>query len=145
MFGAPLGDAQAVDSATEVLGTVGLSCLADQWTLRLEDGRWITVRLVEAGPDRLVVANVDFGYEGDLGEASPWMSRWTIAWSGSRAADRRTRPRTFLRARAELGPDDAEHVHVGEAAEELESMLGQLTRDASGEVGEAGAVVRGDV
>lgn len=68
VFGSPLGDPQAVDSAAEVLGTVGLSCLADLWSLRLEDGRRITVRLVEASPDCVVVANADFGYEGDLGE-----------------------------------------------------------------------------
>ncbi len=68
VFGSPLGDAQDVPSAVEVLESVGLSYLADRWSLRLEDGRWITVRLNEAGPDRLVVSNADFGYEGDIGQ-----------------------------------------------------------------------------
>lgn len=67
VFGYSLGGAQEPDSVTAVLDAVGLSYLAE-WSLRLEDGRWITVRLNEAGPYRLVVSNADYGYEGDIGE-----------------------------------------------------------------------------
>ncbi len=68
VFGYPLGGAQEQDSATKVLDAVGLSYLAHKWSLRLEDSRWITVWLNEVTPERMVVANADYGYEGDIGQ-----------------------------------------------------------------------------
>jgi hypothetical protein len=45
-----------------------LSYLADRWLLTL-DGRSqpISALIVEASTQRLLVRNVDFGYEGDIG------------------------------------------------------------------------------
>ncbi|MEV4758525.1 hypothetical protein AB0J86_25935 [Micromonospora sp. NPDC049559] len=68
VFGYPLGGPTDEYDARQTLESVGLSYLADQWWLTL-DGRAepIAVRIVEASPDRLLVKNVDFGYEGDIG------------------------------------------------------------------------------
>ena len=54
--------------AQQILESAGLSYLADRWLLTL-DGRSepISVQIVEASPQRLLVKNVDFGYEGDIG------------------------------------------------------------------------------
>lgn len=69
VFGYPLGDPADAYDAEQVLESVGLSYLADRWLLTL-DGRAepISVQIVEASPQRLLVKNVDFGYEGDIGE-----------------------------------------------------------------------------
>ena len=68
VFGCPVGDPADEYDAQQVLESVGLSYLADQWLLTL-DGRAepISVQIVEASPQRVVVKNVDFGYEGDIG------------------------------------------------------------------------------
>ena len=68
VFGYALGDTADEYDAQQTLESVGLSYLADRWWLTL-DGRAepISVQIVEASPDRLVVKNVDFGYEGDIG------------------------------------------------------------------------------
>ncbi|MFC0508916.1 hypothetical protein [Micromonospora costi] len=68
VFGYALGDPTDEHDARQTLESVGLSYLADQWWLTL-DGRAepISVQIVEASPDRLLVKNVDFGYEADIG------------------------------------------------------------------------------
>lgn len=68
IFGYVLGTAVDEHDAVTVLESVGLSYLAERWTLRLETGAAISVQLVEARPDRVVVKNVDFGHDGDYGE-----------------------------------------------------------------------------
>jgi hypothetical protein len=72
IFGYALGDPADEDGARKTLESVGLSYLADRWWLTL-DGRAepISVQIVEASPDRLLVKNVDFGYEGDIGTTFP--------------------------------------------------------------------------
>jgi hypothetical protein len=69
VFGYPLGDLADECDAGQVLESVGLSYLADRWSLTL-DGRAepISVQIVEASPEQLLVKNVDFGYEGDIGK-----------------------------------------------------------------------------
>lgn len=69
VFGYPLGDPADAYDAQQVLESVGLSYLADRWLLTL-DGRAepISVQIVEASPQRLLVKNVDFGYDGDIGK-----------------------------------------------------------------------------
>lgn len=69
VFGYPIGDPVDELDAQHVLESVGLSYLADRWLLTLS-GRAepISVQIVEASPDRLTVKNVDFGYEGDIGQ-----------------------------------------------------------------------------
>lgn len=73
VFGYPLAVATDVDDAEETLAAVGLSYLADRWMLRLpagpasNDATLIAVQIVEATPTRLVVQNVDFGFDGDYG------------------------------------------------------------------------------
>ena len=68
VFGYRLADADDREGAERILDSVGLSCLADRWMLRLPDrAEPIAVQLVEASPERLVVQNVDSGYEGDYG------------------------------------------------------------------------------
>lgn len=68
-FGHRAGEPVAEADARAVLDARGLAYLADPWLLELP-GRAepITVRIVEVAPDRMRVANADFGYEGaDLG------------------------------------------------------------------------------
>lgn len=73
VFGHPLADAGDVEDSKRVLEAVGLSYLADRWMLTLPSNSAqsgairIAVQIVEATPTRLVVQNVDFGYEGDYG------------------------------------------------------------------------------
>ena len=69
VFGYPVGDPADECEAQHVLQSVGLSYLGNPWLLTL-DGRSepITVQIVEASPQRLVVKNVDYGYEGDIGK-----------------------------------------------------------------------------
>ncbi|MFB9237988.1 hypothetical protein ACFFWC_20910 [Plantactinospora siamensis] len=68
VFGYRLGAAGDRADAEAVLDSVGLSYLADRWVLRLPDrAEPISVQLVEASPERLVVQNVDYGYEGNYG------------------------------------------------------------------------------
>jgi hypothetical protein len=69
VFGYALGDPRDQYNAEQILESVGLSYLADRWLLTL-DGRAepIWVQIVEASPERLLVKNVDFGYEGDIGK-----------------------------------------------------------------------------
>ncbi|RKF23943.1 hypothetical protein [Micromonospora globbae] len=68
VFGHPLGEAGDREDVERTLDAVGLSYLADRWMLQLpERDEPIAVQLVEASPERLVVQNVDFGYEGDYG------------------------------------------------------------------------------
>ena len=68
-FGHPAGEPAAEADARAALDARGLAYLADRWRLELP-GRAepIAVRIVEVGPDRMRVANADFGYrEADLG------------------------------------------------------------------------------
>ena len=69
VFGYPVGDPGDECEAQDILRCVGLSYLGDPWLLTL-DGRSepIAVQIVEASPQRLLVKNVDFGYEGDIGK-----------------------------------------------------------------------------
>lgn len=69
VFGYPVGEVSDAESAQRVLEGFGLSYLAETWLLSI-DGREdpISVRIVEASPQRLVVQNADYGYEGDIGK-----------------------------------------------------------------------------
>jgi len=67
IFGYVLSDPGDRAQATQVLESVGLSYLAERWWLRLNDQTRIAVEIVEASPTQVVVKNVDFGDEGDLG------------------------------------------------------------------------------
>jgi hypothetical protein len=68
VFGYRLAEADDRGGAERILDSVGLSYLADRWMLRLPDrAESIAVQLVEASPERLVVQNVDYGFEGDYG------------------------------------------------------------------------------
>lgn len=68
VFGYPLADGRSQIDAERVLDSVGLSYLADRWMLRVI-GREapISVQIVEVSPERVVVQNVDYHYEGDYG------------------------------------------------------------------------------
>jgi hypothetical protein len=68
VFGSPLaGDCDEAD-AQQVLESVGLGYLAGRWLLTLAQyPEPISVEIVEAGPDRVRVQNVDFSY-GDYGQ-----------------------------------------------------------------------------
>ncbi|GAA3456434.1 hypothetical protein [Dactylosporangium matsuzakiense] len=68
VFGYALGEAGDEDDGRQVLEAVGLSYLADRWSLALDDRPDpISVQIVEASPEQVVVKNVDFGYEGNIG------------------------------------------------------------------------------
>ncbi len=60
------------DVAEEALEARGLHWLADLWQLRVEDGRWLRVRMVEVSPERVVVKMDDFG------AADAEMRTWTL-------------------------------------------------------------------
>jgi len=69
LFGHPLGEAVDEYGAAAVLDEIGLSYLVGRWRLTLPDRpEPIAVQVVEADADRVRVKNVDFGYEGDIGE-----------------------------------------------------------------------------
>ncbi|MEU8663739.1 hypothetical protein [Actinoplanes philippinensis] len=69
VFGHPLGDEGDEHDARQILDETGLSYIASRWSLTL-GGRPepISVEIVEASPERLRVRNVDYGYEGDIGD-----------------------------------------------------------------------------
>jgi len=60
VFGPPVGEPTEQDAAEQWLRDHGLSYLAARWLLR-EGDDWIRVDLVEAAPDRVVVAVADYG------------------------------------------------------------------------------------
>ena len=45
----------------EMLESAGIGYLADRYQLRLDDGRWMRVRITEVSTDRIVVKKDDFG------------------------------------------------------------------------------------
>ncbi|MGO4594542.1 hypothetical protein AB4Z18_12050 [Leifsonia sp. 2TAF2] len=45
----------------EILEAAGIGYLANRYELRLEDGRWLQVRLTEVSTQRIVVKKDDFG------------------------------------------------------------------------------------
>jgi hypothetical protein len=68
VFGYALGCAGDESEAQQVLDAIGLSYLADRWSLTLDGrGEPISVQIVEASPQQVLVRNVDYGYDGDIG------------------------------------------------------------------------------
>ncbi|WP_139417656.1 hypothetical protein [Agromyces laixinhei] len=61
LLGRPLTDAVDWLSAEETLEATGIGYLAELYELRLDDGRWIRVRITEASSTVLRVKNDDFG------------------------------------------------------------------------------------
>ena len=68
IFGYVLSHPVDREEAAHVLESVGLSYLAERWWLLLDDNTKIAVEIVEADPQRVVVKNVDFGHDGDIGD-----------------------------------------------------------------------------
>ncbi|WP_116248075.1 hypothetical protein [Nocardiopsis sp. FIRDI 009] len=68
-FGHPLEEPGDEHDARAALDSRGLAYLADPWLLSVPDrDEPISVRIVEVSPERMRVANADFGYERvDLG------------------------------------------------------------------------------
>ncbi|GAA3571698.1 hypothetical protein GCM10022197_30310 [Microlunatus spumicola] len=62
LFGARLAEAGTLEQAEAVLRARGLSCLADPWLFRQDDGEEVRVALVAAYPDRVVVVPAPWGY-----------------------------------------------------------------------------------
>lgn len=48
-------------AAEQTLDELGIGYLADKYELRLENGSWLRVRIVEVGPDEIRVKKDDFG------------------------------------------------------------------------------------
>ncbi|HYP45119.1 MAG TPA: hypothetical protein VEQ66_07990 [Propionibacteriaceae bacterium] len=69
LFGYPLAEATDAALARSLLESSGLSCLAEPWLLRGDDGETVRVRIREAGADRLVVIPDDFGAGGPIADA----------------------------------------------------------------------------
>jgi hypothetical protein len=68
VFGFALEAPGSWEQATRRLDEVGLSYLAEDWLLDVEDREEpIKVQIVEATPDQLTVKSVDYGYERDYG------------------------------------------------------------------------------
>ncbi len=67
VFGYPIADPTDREEAKESLDRLGLSYLAERWTLEREGQEPIQVEIVEASPERVVVKNVDFGSELEYG------------------------------------------------------------------------------
>lgn len=53
--------------AEELLHERGIGYLAERWELRLPDGTWRPVRIMEASADRVVVVSDDFGSASAVG------------------------------------------------------------------------------
>ncbi len=68
-FGHPVADPVAEVEARAALDTLGLSYLAEPWLLTVPGRKEpVTVRIVEVTPERMRVANADYGYEAaDIG------------------------------------------------------------------------------
>lgn len=62
VFGYPLGEAADRDSAEDLLLAVGLSVLADRWSL-FDGDVWLDAMILEARPDEVTVAIVDANVE----------------------------------------------------------------------------------
>ena len=62
LFGVPLGEPGPRDHAEDVLRTRGLSCLAEPWLLRQQDGEEVRVAVLTAYPDRVLVVPAPYGY-----------------------------------------------------------------------------------
>ena len=71
IFGYVLGGPDDRDDASQVLESIGLSCMAERWWLRLDATTRIAVEIVEASPERVVVMSVDYAHKGNFGE---WFS-----------------------------------------------------------------------
>ena len=67
VFGHPLGGDGTREDAERTLDAIGLSYLADQWLLERPGHQPISVQIVEASPDSVTVANVDYGTTLDYG------------------------------------------------------------------------------
>lgn len=67
VFGYPITEPTDREGAEESLDRLGLSYLAEPWTLKREGQEPIRVEIVEASPERVVVKNVDFGSELEYG------------------------------------------------------------------------------
>ncbi|MFV0460468.1 MAG: hypothetical protein ACK5MT_17040 [Actinomycetales bacterium] len=61
VFEFPLGEATSRQDAEEYLHAHGLSYLAERWE-HLHESHWITVCIVEAGPQQVVLAFADYGH-----------------------------------------------------------------------------------
>lgn len=51
-------------TAEETLDRLGIGYLAELFELRMDDGRWLRVRLAEVSPTRIVAKQDDFGAVG---------------------------------------------------------------------------------
>ncbi|HEY5820809.1 MAG TPA: hypothetical protein VIT20_02455 [Propionibacteriaceae bacterium] len=62
VFGYPLAGSSDRDGAVEVLRTRGLTALAERWLLHTDDGREVSVLILAAYPDEVLVAQADYGF-----------------------------------------------------------------------------------
>ncbi|WP_061712638.1 hypothetical protein [Kocuria palustris] len=63
-----LGDPQELTDAEALLEELGLSYLAEDWLLEVEDHpEPVKVRIREITPAQITVANADYGYPADIG------------------------------------------------------------------------------
>lgn len=84
IFGYPLAGPSDHDEAEAVLLSRGLACLADLWTATTDDRRELSVLILAAYPDRVELAQADFG------SISPDSERLTLAVpTGDRLVPRR--------------------------------------------------------
>lgn len=67
VFGTPLAKPADRVDAEHLLNDSGLSYLAERWSLQIDDQSQISVEIVEASPEQVVVQNVDFGSGFDHG------------------------------------------------------------------------------
>ncbi len=67
VFGYSIAAPADREDAEETLNRLGLSYLAERWTLHREGQAPIQVEVVEASPQRVVVKNVDFGSDHEYG------------------------------------------------------------------------------
>ena len=61
LLGRELGGPTDWLTGEEILEAAGIGYLADRYELRLDDGRWMRVRITEVSTDRIVVKKDDFG------------------------------------------------------------------------------------
>jgi hypothetical protein len=68
-----------LDAAESALDGLGLGFLAERWELEHDTGRVDAVRIVEASPDRIVVALDDYGSASAVIPGREPV-RWTLPW-----------------------------------------------------------------
>ncbi|MEO7122288.1 MAG: hypothetical protein ABI400_04055 [Lacisediminihabitans sp.] len=74
LFGRPLAEPVDWLTAEETLEAIGIGYLADPYELKLDDGKWLRVRVTEVSTTRILVKKDDWG------DVSASQLNYTLPW-----------------------------------------------------------------